>query len=81
MPYVEQSIRSALNHNYTRPQSPGELNYVLTEHIREYLGDSPNYRRFNDVIGALECAKLELYRRMVAPYENKKCSENGDVYT
>jgi hypothetical protein len=35
---------------------------------------------YNDVIGALECCKLELYRRMVAPYENTKIKENGDVY-
>ncbi len=35
---------------------------------------------FNAVVGALECAKLELYRRMVAPYENGKIAENGDVY-
>jgi hypothetical protein len=31
----------------------------------------------------LECAKLELYRRIVAAYEDEKIAdpENGDVYT
>jgi len=33
-----------------------------------------------DAIGALECAKLELYRRVAAPYEDTKIAENGDVY-
>ena len=32
------------------------------------------------ILGAVECAKLELYRRAVVPYEKKKIKENGDVY-
>ena len=28
----------------------------------------------------LECAKLELYRRVAAPYEDEKIDQNGDVY-
>jgi hypothetical protein len=31
------------------------------------------------LIGMLECAKLELYRRSVANYEDEKILENGDV--
>jgi len=31
-------------------------------------------------MGALEGAKLELYRRKVAIYEEEKIKENGDVY-
>jgi len=38
------------------------------------------YQTFNDILGALEGAKLEVYRRVVGPYENGKMSENGDVY-
>jgi len=38
------------------------------------------YATLNTVIGVLECAKLELYRRVVADYEDQKCEENGDVY-
>jgi len=33
----------------------------------------------NDAIGALEGAKLELYRRVISKYEDKKIMENGDV--
>lgn len=39
-----------------------------------------SYADINEAIGALECAKLELYRRIAVPYENRKLAENGDVY-
>jgi hypothetical protein len=32
------------------------------------------------MIGALECAKLELYRRLASPYEDLKIADNGDIY-
>lgn len=80
MPYIKQEDREALNNHDDEPQNAGELNYMITVMIQEYLGSKPNYQRFNETIGVLECAKLELYRRMVAPYEDKKIEENGDVY-
>lgn len=58
----------------------GELNYAITMLCVRYLGSSYNYHTLNGVIGVLECAKLELYRRMAAPYEDAKMKENGDVY-
>jgi hypothetical protein len=58
----------------------GELNYLFTRIIDRQL-DNANYARYNEIIGALECCKLELYRRMIVPYEDKKKKENGDVYT
>jgi len=33
-----------------------------------------------DVLGALEGAKQEFYRRKVVQYEENKIAENGDVY-
>jgi len=60
--------------------SAGDLNYLLTAIIDRQL-DNANYARYNEIMGALECCKLELYRRMIAPYEDKKKKENGDVYT
>jgi hypothetical protein len=59
---------------------PGTLNYIITRLVVWYLGKNPNYERYNAAIGALECAKQELYRRQIAPYEDEKCEENGDVY-
>jgi hypothetical protein len=50
--------------------------------VDSYLKDKGEirYARLNEVIGAIDCAKLELYRRIAAPYEDKKITENGDVY-
>lgn len=65
-----------------RPKTAGELNYVLTETIIGYLEDGleTGYREINEVVGVLECCKLELYRRVAVPYEDRKIVENGDVY-
>jgi hypothetical protein len=60
--------------------SEGELNYLITMMVNAYLGSSPHYADYNGVVGVLECAKLELYRRRVALYEDVKAAENGDVY-
>jgi hypothetical protein len=48
--------------------------------IKEYLGETPNYQRFNDVLGALEGAKLEMVRRRLNDYEDSKIAQNGDVW-
>lgn len=64
--------------------NPGQLNFAITKLVDEYLNNNyskVSYAGVNEVIGVLECAKLELYRRIAAPYEDKKCSENGDVYS
>jgi hypothetical protein len=62
------------------PTTDGELNYCITNMCLKFLGSNPRYTDFNTVIGVLECAKLEMYRRAVAPYEDTKIIENGDVY-
>ena len=78
MPYIEKKDRTTETLKW--PVGPGQLNYAITELILGYLPRHPSYKDFNEVIGVLECAKLELYRRMVVPYEIKKQGENGDVY-
>jgi len=57
----------------------GVFNYVITKLSTSLIGN-PKYSKINEVVGAMECCKLELYRRMAANYEDKKASENGDVY-
>ena len=88
MPYISEAERddlaSSLNLDgqfgyLIRTASPGQLNYIITKIVHEYLGDDANYERYNDAIGVLESAKLELYRRKVSPYEDKKVDLNGDV--
>jgi len=78
--WIDARLRPLLDAFASDPHiQAGELNYIVTKILLAWL-DMPSYDRFNAAIGALECAKLELYRRMVAPYEDKKIAENGDVY-
>lgn len=80
MPYIEKKRRTELL--YEKEQTPGELNYQLTRWCKEYLyTKGKSYQTYNDIIGALECCKLEIYRRLIASYEDKKCELNGDVYS
>lgn len=79
MPYVNQEAREYLD-LFLAPRTEGELNYTITMECKRFLGSNPNYARFNTVIGVLECAKLEFYRRAVAAYEDEKIKENGDVF-
>ena len=63
------------------PETPGELNYQITCLLKDYMTcNLLSYQTINDIVGALEGAKLEFYRRIAAPYENDKIEENGDVY-
>lgn len=82
MPYILSKDREELFQFTGRhPSNPGELNYLLTSVCDDYIRcNGFNYKGINDAIGALECAKLELYRRVAAPYEDTKKETNGDVY-
>ena len=78
MPYIPKNIRRAA---VIDPRNAGELNYAITCVLLRYIHElSPSYKTFNDILGALEGAKQEFYRRVVAPYEDSKCASNGDVY-
>lgn len=80
MPYITQEARKELAAGRV-PSTSGDLNYSITKLIDGFLmQNGVSYNSINAVIGVLECAKLELYRRVAAPYESKKCNENGDVY-
>ena len=83
MPYITPEQKKKIEDDFSgnRAESPGELNFMITTLILEYMsGKVINYQTINDVVGALECAKQEFYRRIATPYEEKKISENGDVY-
>jgi len=63
------------------PKTPGQLNYLFTTMLSQYLQlNGTSYQTINDIVGALEGAKLEFYRRVAVPYEDQKIKENGDVY-
>tara|TARA_Y100000389_G_scaffold205136_2_gene263843 strand:- start:4394 stop:4669 length:276 start_codon:yes stop_codon:yes gene_type:complete len=90
MPYITQNERDnfdvALKQVSDEVFSMGHLNYCITTLIKNYMEQvkevegKVGYFHYNNLIGVLECAKLELYRRQTAPYEDIKIKENGDVY-
>ena len=59
----------------------GDFNYAFTKILVESynLKNDPRYKKINEVIGLLECCKIELYRKFGAPYEDIKEAENGPV--
>ena len=81
MPYITQVRKRALLIENDTPRTSGELNYVLTMVVQDYvMSHGLEYRTINDALGALEGAKHEFYRRVALPYEEVKRATNGDVY-
>lgn len=78
MPYIDKKDQAKYDANEL--EHCGILNYAINQLVNDYIEQNGKcYQTFNDVTGALENAKLEIYRRMVAPYEDEKIIENGDV--
>jgi len=80
MPYITPERREAIE-ECSPPMCAGELNYEITMVVLDYMKRKGLcYQTINDVIGALSGASAEFYRRVAAPYEDKKILENSDVY-
>jgi hypothetical protein len=78
MPYINRADYKRASHS---PETPGELNFAITTLLVEYtMRKGLFYSTINDVMGAVEGAKAEYYRRVAAPYEDTKREKNGDVY-
>jgi hypothetical protein len=84
MPYIKEYDRMYILEttigSYT-PHTVGDLNFAISTILSSYIKlNGLSYSNINNLIGVLECAKLELYRRVASPYEDEKIIENGDVY-
>lgn len=79
-----EAVYAALNEDaicVQRNAEPTPLALALVLALAEFAGPMKAAGwSLADVLGTLECVKLEFYRRVVAPYEDKKCAENGDAY-
>jgi len=89
MPYIQQTDRQIYDSKINELGSllensdnyAGDLNYVITSLIQSSIKNTKkNYFLYNEIIGVLECSKLEFYRRAVTPYEEEKIIQNGDCY-
>lgn|SRR6185437_10195747 len=88
MPYISADRREKLAQTFlSELDNPvgGDLNYLFSMICGEYIeekgtDDKPeSYQTYQDCIGALECAKLELYVAHVRPYEETAIARNGDL--
>ncbi len=91
MPYLTEDARAKIDDHIngiidvlinTDVSVPGGLNYAIcrvADGVIAAKGES--YSQYNTLLGSLEAAKLEIYRRMVAPYEDAKSYQNGEVFT
>ena len=83
MPYVEQHLRmtrpcGCLEHP---PIEAGQLAYQVTRDCLQWLDRQPKrgFLAFATMIGVLICVVLEIYRRVIAKYEDVAIQRNGDV--
>lgn len=81
MPYIDPEFREAITMGDRSPGNVGELTYLLTDICLSYAYPrGGSFAVYSEIVAALECAKLEFYRRVLSAYENRKMEENGDVY-
>lgn len=85
MPYIPSSQKEKIDRglialNLSELNDSGALNYTIHQIISQYISQNKeSYQTFNDILGALECAKMELYRRLISDYEDKKILLNKDI--
>jgi len=91
MPYIGEDGRKALDNAinsivdqlvawYPSTYWVGALNYVVFTIVKRFFDRvPPRYHLFAHVTGTLQCCIHEMYRRLVAPYEDKAIDKNGDI--
>ena len=85
MPYIQQDSRINFDEleiclEEAGIDTAGELQYVIALAIKEFmLGKPHRYQTMNDILGALNGANLEFYRKVVAPYEDLAIEKNGAI--
>ncbi|MFC1757096.1 DUF6899 family protein [Patescibacteria group bacterium] len=82
MPYIKPEDRPRMDKVVQAmveagTEANGDLNYVLFKFCRERV--PPSYNAYKNFIGELRQCAAEIERRMLAPYEDEKIKENGDV--
>jgi len=92
MPYIHPDQRELINGHVdelawhvraianTHAKRSGLINYVVTRLLLSTVLPEVSYKNLVLATGILETCKLEMYRRLAAPYEDAKAEENGDVY-
>lgn len=75
MPYIDEKMRVQLESsldlmekqiitNISDAPIHSVLAYVFFEISKSFIGSDVRYAKINDVVGALECCKMEIFRRL-----------------
>lgn len=87
MPYVNHTVRAFYKEELdeiirklsTVNFPVGDMNYIVSKIAKAAFLAKPEYTNANNIDGMLSCAEKEYYRRYLAPLEDKKIIENGDI--
>ena len=82
MPYIKQEMRDKLNPlilsmDFIPIKANGDLNYILFSYCKYSI--EPSYNNYKNFCGELRQCATEIERKILAPYEDTKIEENGDV--
>ena len=82
MPYIKPEKRKLMDEvveimKIENVQANGDLNYILYKYCKNHIPKS--YNSIKNFCGELRQCATEIERRILAPYEDSKIQENGDV--
>jgi hypothetical protein len=82
MPYIKEGKRLAMDQVVRAMfdagvEANGDLNYILYKFAKYHV--EPGYVNYKNFLGELNEASEEIRRRLLAPYEDEKITENGDI--
>lgn len=84
MPYIREEDRERLRLLLIAlPEeinTSGELAYVVTHLMYQFWKRDPSFDNWARTRGAVDDQVDEMRRRVIAPYEDAKRGENGDVF-
>ncbi|MDE1855188.1 MAG: hypothetical protein KGH57_02630 [Candidatus Micrarchaeota archaeon] len=78
-PEIDALLQPLIGHLKTQKteEVDGQINYIMSRLLKDVY--PAKYFSYNRAMGVLESVKQEFYRRYVAPYEEGKIKENGDI--
>jgi len=81
MPYISKELRQYIDNGTLEPRVPGTLSYAITRLLLNYWEkSSQDYGVLAEISGVMTETLAEFRRRVIQPYEDKKCWDNGDIF-
>jgi hypothetical protein len=86
MPYIESERRKFLESRTYKEllglvmdMEIGDMNFIISNMVWLRFMKAPSYSTGNALVGVLESAKLEFYRKQLAVYEDMAIQRNGPL--